>query len=725
MDRLAALHQFQPTFGWPNVFSPEDSGLALEDAWPSLYIGAERVGEMQRKTQQFAWARHALERWRSEAELVLQEKPSFQRGPTEGRCRLRRSAHGSHLLFDPSRCQPTYDPLTGEQVTLSEPEQRAWRLLCHERLRRLMSAMGLLYRLTGDERYSQWVWEGLRSAVELYGDPANRSEDTRYSYVYGGLYEAQAQLQHVQALELVSGAPGGSEADVSSVQKTILEPTGEALSRWMDVMLVHNMSCWAMAALAILGKHLSRADWIEKALKSERAGLRLLLEQGLPRDKKTGKPDGFWQETSAFYNFYAGTPLIALYRIGDEHGAINADLRERFQSFFDAPLHLADEKLRLLSIGDRVGPGQLSLTQMRHVYEYAAGQVDLKRFGPVLALLYERCGAARNSLSAVAWGPDELPPACQAPHASVVLGAARMAVFRKETSRGRTALWFLGGEDNHGGQGHHHSDKLSFSIVSAGEIVTMDLGLPGGSLDQTWEHFLNGTLSHNTLLVDESDQGPMESLCFEADVTASVPWVHSAVRGSRKGKQESIGKTMARISERVKPGVYDGVTLERTLFFDDPYVVLSDRGESADAKRFGFAFHACGTLVARGLAADGAALALPPLPDDGYYALFTHRNRMDPLQLLVADWRLRDGRWLRLIASADGPFEATWGRTASNPKTETRGTVLLRTAGKTRRFAAALEIHLGTPTLRSVAPADKEGAQVELYDGTRRAYSRK
>ena len=43
------------------------------------------------------------------------------------------------------------------------------------------------------------------------------------------------------------------------------------------------------------------------------------------------------------------------------------DLWERFASFFDAPPHLADSELRLLSISDRVAPGTMRLTQMRHL----------------------------------------------------------------------------------------------------------------------------------------------------------------------------------------------------------------------------------------------------------------------------------------------------------------------------------------------------------------------
>jgi hypothetical protein len=43
------------TFGQPNVFDSLEAGLAIDDFWPSLYIGADRVAEMQRRQQFALW----------------------------------------------------------------------------------------------------------------------------------------------------------------------------------------------------------------------------------------------------------------------------------------------------------------------------------------------------------------------------------------------------------------------------------------------------------------------------------------------------------------------------------------------------------------------------------------------------------------------------------------------------------------------------------------------
>ena len=711
----------RPVYGWPNVFSPESTGMAIEDVWPSLYIGADRVDEMARKAESLPWARDAVERWKAEAERVLTQEPCFVEGEQSARSGMILSDQGQHLIFDPTQCDRMYDPLVCRYVVPEEEQRTAWVLLCHERVRRLMTSLAFLYRLTGDARYREWVWRGLRHAApELYA-PERRPERGPYGVVYGGLYEAQAMLQLVQAADLVDAGPGRDEEVVEALHTNVFQDVGDALSAWMDKMGPHNMSCWSMAALAVLARRCQRADWAEKALHSERAGLLTLLRKGLPRDPKTGRADGFWHETSTFYNFYALLPLISLFRFGDSEGAVEDELRERFLTMFEAPLHLVDEELRLVTVGDRLAPGRFPLTLMRHAYEYAAGQVDLERYGPVLALLYERCGASRTSLAALAFGPDELPAAGVPPSASAVLPAAKMTTFRGRTDQGQVTCWFLGGEDASMWVAHHHHDKLSVSLHAFGEVISSDPGLPGFQ-DNAWATFLNGTLSHNTLFVDEAAQGPMQALDFEADLAASVPWARASVRGDRDGQQR-LWQTMVNRGDEVQEGAYDEVTLSRTVFFDSPYIVLLDHGQAPQDKRFGFVFHAYGQMrVEPSPGDDLTPLSLPALPTEGSLGLLTGRCTAEPLAQVTVDWHVRSGVWLRLVTVSDGPFEATWGRTPANPRSETRGTILLRAPGAERRFATVLELHRGAPTAAKVELADARRVRMLGYDGTSRSY---
>lgn len=246
-----------PSFGWPNVFSFEGQGLTIEDVWPSLYTGQERADEIERKIGCLPWAKEAIEVWKLEAETVLGEAPHFVPGTSGARNSMHLDGHGQHLLFDHTQCDRMWDPVACAYIRPDEALQNAWVTLCHERIRRLMISLAFLYRLTGDGRYSRWVWKGLqRTVTQLYEHPPVPADGDvpKGTVFYGGLYEAQCMLQLVQAYQLVRNAPGGSEADGQRLNEVVFEQVGNALSDWMDVMPVHNMSCWAMSALAVMGR---------------------------------------------------------------------------------------------------------------------------------------------------------------------------------------------------------------------------------------------------------------------------------------------------------------------------------------------------------------------------------------------------------------------------------------------------------------------------------------
>jgi len=587
--------------------------------------------------------------------------------------------------------------------------------------------MGFLAALTGDERYAAWGWRGLRelaSAYEAYGE-THDSEKTPYRYFYGGLYEAQCQLQVVQALELLADAPGASPDDIERLRAAVITPGCEALDRWMNVMQVHNMTVWAMSALAQAGRMLGRQGWVDRAFGAERNGLRSLLTRGLPRNGATGEPDGFWFEHAPFYAcFYVLTAITPLVRAADAAGALDDDGRARYAAMFDAMPHLVDGELRILSVSDRVAPGTMRLTQTRHLFEYAAGQVDA-RHAPLLALLHERCGAPRGSWAALAFGPDELP--APAPpktlRQSCVLPEAGLATLRATTSAGNATLWFQNLKRYDGApQGHHHMDKLSLSLHAFGEVITSDLGWPGCESKQSGRGaYLSGTLSHNTLMLDEYDQGVVETLSFKCDPDADTPWARGSFRGRSTDKMTKVFRDHH--GGRLADGVYDDAVITRTVWWDFPRVVVRDELVAGTEKRFDFVFHARGQMVARAMVADGAApLGMPALPEDGAWQFFSGRADADPVELLIADWRVRSDVYVRLVAVGDGPFDAHWGRTPDNPAEVTRGTVVLRAPGAERRFATVLELHHGTPRAAGVELEADGSVRVAGFEGGESRY---
>jgi hypothetical protein len=656
---------------WSYTLSPHDRGALIEDVWPTIFFGAERVEEMRRKISELRWAQETFELMKREAEEMLREPPQLPVERIGWRHDFYSPLSGEHLLYDPKSPDAFLDPLTGELIS-GEPHHRAWALLTHERTYRIMRSLGFLYALTGDERYAEWVAQGMRGAVEMFSHRELREGNNTEALYFQPLYDAQVLMLLAEAYELTCKNAAYSKADHEAIRRDIFEDGVSYQFRFLEKAGVHNMTCYVSAAISVVGRLLGRTEWVKIGLHQPKTGLKALLEGGVPADENRGF-DGFWFEGTTFYHFYSLCPLITLYELKDER---NSDLTDRFKAMFDAPVQLADGDLRLPPLGDLGAPKVLSLIAYRHLYEYAAGQIDFDRFAPVLASIYAATGEPRGGLTALAFGPDELSSPGGIPAEPTLLKRSGIGIFRKD------GFYLLFKSGAHGG-GHDHLDKLSISLHGMGEVISPDPGTAGYSLREACA-FWRGTFAHNTIMVDERNQGRVRNASLEWHPDADPPYVRGIIRDA-----------------------YPGVKLERTLLFDPPYVVIADRCESEDEHRYGWVFHAYGSMDAT-ISQAVDPLDMPPLPEEGTLSFFTARRSTAALGLLEANWRVSERVWLRLLVRSDGVYEATMGRTPGNPLTEDRGTILLRAPGKTRRFFAVLELHRGIPSVKGIS-IEKDG----------------
>lgn len=227
------------------------------------------------------------------------------------------------------------------------------------------------------------------------------------------------------------------------------------------------------------------------------------------------------------------------------------------------------------------------------------------------------------------------------------------------------------------GAGHSHPDKLHVSLTAREECIATDLGTAGYAVRDIHGYY-RSTLSHNTLLVDEQEQKPVKNayLHFQPDATPAYAF----------GRLEDA---------------YEGVQLTREVFFDPPYLALLDRCESEVDHRYGWIFHAYGSMSAY-TSSEIPPLDFPPLSEDGAFAHFTNRSTLYTDGFLTVDWRVTAQIWLRLIVTSYHSMEVTLARTPGNPRPDDRGAVFLRTLGAKRRFLVAFEVHSGAPTLRGI-----------------------
>lgn len=675
----------------PYTPSPDDFGWLLEDVWPPLYFGSEIVNEARRKIDGQEWARKLFGTLREEAELVLKLPPQLPRERAGWRHDFYARSSGGPLLFEPEQSESFLDPLTKKREG-NAAQHRAWVLLAHERTLRLMRSLGLLYQLTNDEKYLKWVEQGLLVLSEHFAKigpekPAEVAKGGNAGAVYfQPLYDAGILLVMTNACSFIKDEISD---DTRQKVRGVFEERVPFLMTFLGGKGAHNMGCFASAAIGLSGELWNRPDWISRAI-SGNNGFADQLRQGVPL--AADQCDGFWHEGTLFYHFYSLTTLIPLRELALRHDIkIAPEIARRFEAMFEAPLQMADAQGRLPALGDFGAPRHFSLALYRHVYEYAAGKLNLNKYGPALARIYEQTGAPRSDLAALAFGPERLPAALTLAPRPTRLPVAKIGIFRES----QPEMWLLFRCGKFVG-GHDHPDRLSIFLHAEGTQISPDLGEPGYALQGQTGNYHSTTLAHNTLFANEQPQKGEAILVWEPD------------------KKRARGEIKT-----------EGITFRRTVFFAPPLVILLDEFQSAAPQRFDWLYHAYGDLQMEELPPVGEAapanLTLPPLPNDKEWQQFTARKSLVAQKTLRAMWQVQPNLQLRLHSASSAPFEATSGRTIGQPFADGQGALLLRSAGTNWRMATVLEVISETPQVTGIELLEN-GAALDLT-GVRREWT--
>ncbi len=706
LDR-AALDALLPAPGSPEHHlrpystSPYSIGLRLEDNWPTLWLTLAQTeaaaAEITRKIRTRPWAASYWQELIDEAETVIATPPHFPFERVGWRHDFYARTTGEHLFYDPASGNAYLDPSTGV-FEYSAAQRQAWVLLSHERTLRIMRSLGLLYAVTGDERYAAWVAEGMRRTAD-YITHAIASGWERSSFGgkavwYQPLYDASVVLAVANSYALTRESPAYSTADHERIRTGIFENrVAEQMSFLQGVTGLQNMAAYASAAVAVSGELYGRQDWIAFGTGAE-FGFTRWLQNNVPVSGD-GTFDGWWSEETTFYHFYSLAPLITLFELTE---TLSAEHEALFRKMFEAPLHLADRDLNLHLMGDLASPENFSLIDMRMFYEYAAGRISAADYGPVLAAIYARGGIPRGGLPALLFGPDELPAPGGLPTGSSLLPVSSFGTFR-DFARS-LEVGFRGGLFK---GGHDHPDRLSIFLTAEGRAIAPDLGEPGYGLRTQTGDYYRRTISHNTLFVDEQ----------EIRGSATLDWRAEQFPARAKGVIANSNYSR----------------FERTVFFDPPFIVLIDQGSSAtdSARRYGWVFHAYGqlefdTIVPQAANAANPPWGMPVLPTTNGYEMLTQRKAATGTGSVSGRWKMDDGRRLNFVIASDGAFELTTARSAGNPIPRDRGAIVLRAPGVSRKFYTVLEMGRGERLLSGMSNVSANGMTVHLTDGSTRVY---
>lgn len=587
--------------------------------------------------------------------------------------------HVVALEFDPSHPPAHRCPVDGE-LFQGEDVDGGWVCTLNGLLLGGIGASALIWRLTGDTGHRDYATEVVARYAEIYPDLPPYGKWVGKGRVAGqSLEEATWAIGMVDVVDRLSPALGADQ--LTAIRTRLLRPLADHLLE-QRLLRIHNIECWHLAALAVLGVALDDDDLISAAVDGP-TGLQAQFDSGL-------LADGWWVEGSPHYHFYMSTAMLHAVRAlrgRRDDLAGRADLREMLVT----PLSMVRDDLSLPAFNDgwhSIGLPNGIAQYIGH-YELAHALWPDPRFAAAIAAIVAR-GGSRASEAALLYGPDQV--ATTSPDGAVpaiawprkdLHPASGYAVLRDPDPDGRSLILKYG---PHGG-GHGHPDKLEVDWFAHGVRLAPDAGSPAytSPLQGPW---FRQTLAHSTVVIDGESQPPgtgtlLAHLAPDPEtgiglVDASVAWIPGAT-------PEWGGSWLAE-PKAPTVGPYGGVTLRRTVLWHPRYwidlvTVAADADREAE-----LVFHH------RGIRSSAPDLVPTADRQDGPYAYLSDVvTPATPARSWQASWQV-DGVTTRLWARDPVDARVLMATSPTSPPAESRQTTLRRASGADLCFAAVVEV---------------------------------
>jgi hypothetical protein len=493
----------------------------------------------------------------------------------------------------------------------------------HKRSYRSIYGAGLLYRLTGEQRYRDFARDLLLAYARLY--PTLGPHPAAANQVPGRLFWQSLN----DSVWLVHGIQGydAIRDSLTAIERRAID---DNVFRRMAAFQVgekaafdriHNHATWATAGVGMTGYVLRDAALVEMALTgSDRSGKGGFLRQL----DLLFSPDGYYSE-GPYYQRYALQPFVVFaqaieanepqrgifkYRDGIVLKAVNTAIQLTYDGYF-FPLNdaMPDKSLKteelyqgvavaygatqdpaLLSIAQWQGRTVLSPQGLAVARDLAAGKARPFPFASLL--LRDGPAGDQGALGILRSGPD---PTDQ-------------VLVAKNTAQG---------------MGHGHFDKLNWLLYDQGNAVVTDYGAArflnieakdGGRYLAENESWAKQTVAHNTLVVDETSHFGGKLKLAETKWPTQLAFV---------------GEGKTRLSTAEMAGAYPGVSFRRTLAQLDveglshPLVIDLLKVKGGKAARYDLPLHYSGHLIDAGFKLDSNVAIRPVLGTaNGYQHLW-------------------------------------------------------------------------------------------------------
>jgi hypothetical protein len=614
-----------------------------------------------------------------------------------------RAAAGKYPLLDRSlaAARETVERALASPIDVPQPgEAGGYAHERHKQNYREMQLAGLLYVITGDERYARFVRDMLDRYAVLY--PTLGAHPLAHNQAPGKLFhqslnEANWLAYTAVAYDCIYDWLGPAER--ARFETNIFRPMADWLSveQAKEFDRIHNHGTWAAAAVGMIGYVMGDREYVDRAL------------YGTTKDRKGGflrqldllfSPDGYYME-GPYYIRYALMPFFyfaeavsrnqAEVGIYDYRGqilkkALYSAVQTAFPNGVFPPINDASRTMAITA-------PEVTLAVDLTYAQYGADENLLGAAAIQDEVILNGAGmkvakdmAARPQPPRMRWGSVEFTDGFDGERGG--LGILRMG-------EGRDATMLLMKYGVHGG-GHGHFDKLHFILFDGGREVVPDYGFSrwiniepkfGGRYLPENDSYAMQTIAHNTVVVDQTTQngGDLDK--------AEGMW---ARRRFFDAKTPGVQAMSARAD-----GYYDGVGMQRTLLLVRdarlPYPVVVDlyRLRSAATHTYDYPIHFRGQLITTNVKYRADTARREPLGSRfGYQHIWKEASGTAdaPVQLTWLD----GNRYYSFTAAAAPGTEVVFGRTGANDPNFNlipEPVVIVRRRAGDQIFASVIEPH--------------------------------
>jgi hypothetical protein len=532
---------------------------------------------------------------------------------------------------------------------------------------RTMYDAGIIYQISGDKKYAQFVREVLLQYAQLYPTLPLHPQRKTDSVISAGklfwqnLNESVWLVYTIQAYDAI--LPTLSKADREKIENGLFRPIVQFLSVDSEETFnkIHNHATWATCAVGMTGYVLNEKEWVEKALLgSDKTGKGGFLKQL----QELFSPDGYYNE-GPYYQRYALLPFVTFakaievnepqrkifqYRDGIILKAIDSTIQLSYNKlFFPINDAIKDKGIDTIELVNGVAIAY-NLTGNRGLLSIAEQQKKTLLTGDGLSVAKALDQGLQKQYAFKSQAFNDGSKGDEG--ALVVMRDKNQALVYKATAQGL---------------GHGHFDKLSWLFYDKDEEIVSDYGAArflnieakfGGRYLPENKTYANQTIAHNTLVVDETshfkgntevgNERHPELLYFEQD-------------------------DKVKISSAIMKNAYDDVPFIRTMAqislpeMGHAFIVDILSVKSQTAHQFDLPLQYKGHLVDTNFKLETSTKTLTPLGKaNGYQFLWLKAKATPKEALSKITWINKNGRFYTLSTINSGAMEVLFTQIGAN-----------------------------------------------------------